>query len=106
MVKPAAPWFRWGLVLWIASQLVDIAAIQAMYASVYVFPYVAAVPRLAAVVLLAVGVFRLVQHADRAAGVVARPGPESPGISEDERVRQAEARAQLAVTGGLPTPAE
>lgn len=104
MVKPAAPWFRWGLLLWLVSR-VDVTVFESTYA----LPYARAA-ELVALVLLGVGVFRLVQHADRAAGVVRRRGPESGsepvGISEHERARQAEARARIAAAGDLPRPAE
>ncbi|WP_315094863.1 hypothetical protein [uncultured Cellulomonas sp.] len=86
MIKPAAPWFAVGLLL----VLVERATVWLPTPSM--LPYLAG---LAGVALLSVGVYRLVQHADRAAGCRPPIGRGEVGITPEERTRQAAAREAL-----------
>ncbi|ADG75676.1 hypothetical protein Cfla_2791 [Cellulomonas flavigena DSM 20109] len=101
MVKPAAPWFGWGLVLWLVSVLVDQVSVTPPVPWLWSGPvqWVAGALAFVATVLLAVGVYRLVQHADHAAGY--RPPTEDLEAARQRRAeldRQARARAALAAT--------
>jgi hypothetical protein len=98
MIKPAAPWVATGLVLLLVAPAAAWIALPAVAA-------VAAVAATVGAVVMSVGIYRLVQHADRAAGY--RPAPAGRArISPEERTRQAAARAQLAREAGATGSAQ
>lgn len=111
MVKPAAPWFGWGLVLWSVSALLghvspSVGPVPVPWLWTAPMQWTAAVLGFVGTVLLAVGVYRLVQHADRAAGY--RPPTEDLDAARErreERDRQARARASLAAAADTRTSA-
>lgn len=86
MVKPAAPWVAAGLVLFLLGPA----------AAWLGWPTAAAVVTTSGAVVMSVGIYRLVLHADRAAGYRPPPGAGWARISPQERARQAAARALLA----------
>ena len=86
MIRPAAPWVATGLVLFLLAPV----------ATWVHLPAVAVVAASAGAVAMSVGIYRLVVHADRAAGYLPPPGPGWARISPEERARQAAARARLA----------
>ena len=97
MVRPAAPWFRWGLVLWGVAFLVGLTSL----------PYVNEAVGVAGTVALSVGVYRLVQHADRAAGYEPpRPRDGSDAARDEALSRQSAARAALAAAAEVRPAAD
>ena len=89
VARPAAPWLAWGV-------SVSLVAFALLLAPVEGFTWAGWVCLLVALPLLATGVLRLVQHADRAAGVLYKgPGQAAAPMSGTEIRRQDAARQAL-----------
>lgn len=90
MIEPAAPWVATGLVLFLLGPAVSWLRL----------PWGQDVATALGAVALSVGVYRLVVHADRAAGYRPPPGAGWARIRPEERARQS-AACPAGARGGL-----